>query len=147
MISSLLIMISSQAVANILGLRRPIVTLAELREAIAQGLPKAALGHVVDYIVLDPHEALDLKNRLVPPATYKRRTHRLKLEESERIERLARIMAIAEDTIGNTEGARHFMLSSHPELDAQRPLDVAQTELGARHVEEVLARAAHGLPL
>lgn len=140
-------MIATQAVTKILGIRRPTASTNDLRKILESGLPKAALSHVVNYIVLDPIEAQELKNRLVPPATFKRRTTTLKLEEGERIERLARVMAIAEDAFGSTEDAREFLLSEHPELGDERPLDVAQSELGARQVEEILWRMEYGLPM
>ncbi len=140
-------MTTSTHVARILGLGSRVRSANDLRRAITRGLPKRALASVVAYVVTDAREAARLKNRLVPPATYKRRTTTLKPEESERVERLARVMALAEDAFGSTDEARRFLALPHPELGGERPLDVAQTELGARQVEEVLWRMEHGLPV
>ena len=140
-------MITSMHVARILVLGSRVRSLDDLRRAVAHGLPKRALASVVAYVVADAEEASRIKNRLVPPATYKRRTTTLKPEESERVERLARVMALAEDAFGSTDDARHFLATPHPELAGERPLDVAQTELGARQVEEVLWRMEYGLPV
>jgi putative toxin-antitoxin system antitoxin component (TIGR02293 family) len=140
-------MISSIHVARILGLGASVRSMSDLRRAIARGLPKRALGSVVSYVVTDAEEATRLKNRLVPPATYKRRTATLKPDESERVERLARVMALAEDAFGTADDARRFLGAPHPELGGERPIDVAQTELGARQVEEVLWRMEYGLPV
>ena len=140
-------MITSANVARILGLGARVRSQNDLRHAIARGLPKRALGSVVAYVVTDAGEAARLKNRLVAPATYKRRTTTLKPDESERVERLARVMALAEDAFGSADEARRFLLSPHPELADERPLDAAQTELGARQVEEVLWRMEYGLPV
>jgi putative toxin-antitoxin system antitoxin component (TIGR02293 family) len=98
-------------------------------------------------VVLDVDEATRLRNRLVPPATYKRRATTLKPEEGERVERLARVMALAEDAFGSADDARRFLVTPHPELAGERPLETAQTELGARQVEEVLWRMEYGLPV
>ena len=62
----------------------------DLRRVVARGLPKRSLGTVASYVAADPREAARLKAKLVPPATYKRRTTLLKPEESEKLERLAR---------------------------------------------------------
>lgn len=140
-------MTTSTHVARILGLTARIRSTNDLRRAVARGLPKRALAAVVAYVVTDAREAARLKNRLVPPATYKRRSATLKPEESERVERLARVMALAENAFGSTDDARRFLAAPHPELGGERPLDAAQTELGARQVEEVLWRMEHGLPV
>jgi hypothetical protein len=50
----------------------------------------------LSYITTDAADAARLKQDLIPSATYKRRTTTLKPEESERIERLARVMSLAE---------------------------------------------------
>ena len=56
-----------------------------------RGLPKHALGHVVGYVTENLREAQLLRNRLVPIATYKRRTTTLSPHESEKVERIARV--------------------------------------------------------
>lgn len=140
-------MTTSADVARILGLGPRVRSTTDLRRAIAHGLPKRALGKLVEYVVVNADDAAQLRNRLVPPATYKRRAATLKPEESERVERLARVMALAEDAFGSTDDARRFLATPHPELAGERPLDVAQTELGARQVEEVLWRMEYGLPV
>jgi uncharacterized protein (DUF2384 family) len=39
------------------------------------------------------------------------------------------------------------MNAPHAELDGRAPLEVAVTEVGARHVEELIERGRHGLPV
>lgn len=99
----------------------------------------------MNYVAQNSEEAALLRDRLVPPATFKRRTT-LKPEEGARVERIARIAALAEDAFGSPEDGREFLHALHPELGGERPLDVAQTELGARQVEELLWRMEYGLP-
>jgi putative toxin-antitoxin system antitoxin component (TIGR02293 family) len=109
------------------------------------GLPKRSVRNVASYVVTDADDVGQIRDRLVPPATYKRRASTLKPDESERVERLARVMALAEDAFGSSDDARRFLATPHPELDGDRPLDASQTELGARQVEEVLWRMEYGL--
>ncbi len=84
--------------------------------------------------------------RVVPEATYKRRS-RLTVVESERTERLARVIATAESVWGDAEDAKIWLNTAHPELEGQLPLEAAFFELGARRVEELLARLEYGLPV
>jgi putative toxin-antitoxin system antitoxin component (TIGR02293 family) len=86
-----------------------------------------------------------LLHRVVPAATYKRR-HRLKLVESERTERLARVIALAEMLWDDEAEARRFLSTPHPELGRKKPIEAALTELGARQVEDIVNRALYGLP-
>lgn len=83
--------------------------------------------------------------RLVPEATFKRRV-RLSPAESERTERLARVIAAAEYAWNNQEDARAWLTKRHAELGRRSPLETAMTELGARQVEELLDRLVYGIP-
>jgi putative toxin-antitoxin system antitoxin component (TIGR02293 family) len=137
--------VAAEDVARMLGIEDGVTSLTDLRRLISRGLPKGALGHVVDYVTQSSEEAASLRDRLVPPATFKRRTT-LKPDEGAKVERLARIAALVEDAFGSPDDAREFLHAPHPELGGDRPLDVAQTELGARQVEELLWRMEYGLP-
>jgi putative toxin-antitoxin system antitoxin component (TIGR02293 family) len=141
-------MIAAARIAEVMGgarvLHHRIVTLAELDEVVARGLPRAALDALVRRVV-DPPESLRLKYRIVPKATYLRQ-ERLNVAHSQKAERLARVFAMAEAIWQDAAEARRFMSTPHPELAERTPLDVAMTEIGARQVEEVLERGLHGLP-
>lgn len=140
-----------QGVARILGgrsvLKREVRSLADLQQLVAAGLPVVALTRTAEYIAATPREATHLKDRLVPPATRKRRKSVLKANESERVERLARLMALAEEVWENRDSAREFLRTPHPLLGDRPPLDLARTELGARQVEELLQEMEYSLPL
>jgi putative toxin-antitoxin system antitoxin component (TIGR02293 family) len=144
-------MIAAKRIASILGgepvLKRRVRSLTDLQRAVAEGLPKATLERTVRYVLPDRGEARRVIDRIIPPATFKRRKAVLKPEESEKVERLARVIATAEEVWDDREDARRFLTSPHPLLQDQRPLDVAQTELGARRVEELLWQIVHGLPV
>jgi putative toxin-antitoxin system antitoxin component (TIGR02293 family) len=124
---------------------RRVTTLADLRVAVEEGLPVATLDAVAAYLAHDPAEATELKHRVVPKTTLRRRT-RLSPEESERTERLARMSALAEQVWEDPELAREFMTAAQPQLGGERPIDLARSELGAREVELLLMRLEHALP-
>ena len=85
--------------------------------------------------------------RVVPEATYKRRTRYLSHAESERTERMARVIALAEEVWQDPVETRRFLTTPHPEIGGKTPLDAALTELGARQAEMVMARILYGLPV
>ncbi|MBI3696908.1 MAG: DUF2384 domain-containing protein [Acidobacteria bacterium] len=143
-------MIEAQRIAEVLGgrlvLRRRIRSLSDLSAAVARGLPKSALRNAVQHALDRAGDRRDLLYRIVPEATFKRRRDRLSPAESERTERLARVIATAEHVWGEGEDTRRFLTTPHPALGGRPPLDAATTELGARQVEELLAKIEHGLP-
>lgn len=66
-------------------------------------------------------------------------------ESSGRVMRLARVGTIAEDVLGSREKARRWLQKPNPALAGAVPLEQLDTELGARRVEGVLGRIAHGV--
>jgi putative toxin-antitoxin system antitoxin component (TIGR02293 family) len=140
-------MIEPQLIAEILGLGAAIQTVSELEKAVSAGLPKRSLEKLSARLYQDRRVASAYKFKVVPQATWKRRTKRLSVEESERTERLARVLAQAEYVWDDRDQAREWMSQSHRELADRTPLDVARTELGARRVEAVLDKLFYGLPV
>ena len=116
-------------------------TLDDLRRLVEDGLPLEALARVVARVA-EP----DLRYRIVPRATLHRRKQKLSLEESERLERLARITALAEDVWENDAAAHEFLRSAQPQLGGERPVDLSRSDLGARLVEDLLMKLEFGLP-
>jgi putative toxin-antitoxin system antitoxin component (TIGR02293 family) len=141
-------MVPASRIAEALGgprvLGRRIESWSDLDQAVAAGLPRATLDALTERVAKPP-ESTRLKYRIVPKATYQRRDH-LSAAHSQKTERLARVFAMVEAAWRDEEAARRFMTTPHPELDGRTPLDAAMSEIGARQVEEVIARGLHGLP-
>jgi len=137
-------------VADALGghamLGRRVDTLADLEALVIQGLPKKSLRHLAELVADDGRARTRFIHTLVPEATYKRRRERLSLEESERTERAARIVAAAREVWNDDRDARAFLNAPHPLLEGRSPLAAARTETGARRVERILASLEWGLP-
>ena len=137
--------VGAARIASILGgektLGRRVRTLDDLRRMVEDGLPLESLTRLVDRVA-EPA----LRYRVVPKATLHRRRRHLSLEESERLERLARVTALAEDTWEDDDLAHEFLRSPQPQLGNARPLDLARSELGARQIEELLMKLEFGLP-
>jgi putative toxin-antitoxin system antitoxin component (TIGR02293 family) len=127
----------------ILGSR--VLSTQDLEAAVVTGLPKRALRLTLARGCASAQHARALLYRVVPEATYKRRS-RLTAAESERTERLARVIAAAEYVWDNRDDAREWLTKPHPELEGRPPLEAALTELGARRAEELLDRLFYGIP-
>jgi putative toxin-antitoxin system antitoxin component (TIGR02293 family) len=140
-------MIEPHSIAEILGLGSGIHTVGELESAVSAGLPKRSLERLSTRLHEDRRIASAYKFKVVPQATWKRRVKRLSVDESERTERLARVLAQAEYVWDDRAQAREWMSRPHPELADRTPLDVASTELGARRVEALLDQIFYGLPV
>jgi len=137
-------------VAELLGgpavLRIRVRTWSDLDRVVRRGLPKRSLQLVARRVVEPGASVNEFVYSVVPPATFKRRT-RLSPAESERTERLARVVAVADSLWDDPAEARAFLNRPHPLLDGEPPLRVARSELGARRVEALLNDVEHGLPL
>lgn len=141
---------TAERVARVLGgrsvLRRDVHTWSDLDRVVRAGLPRRSLQLVARRAVEPGASVSAFVYSVVPPATFKRRS-RLSVDESERTERLARVIAFAERLWGDADEARGFLNRPHPLLEDEAPLNVARTELGARQVERLLLDIDHGLPL
>jgi|SRR5271156_6512275 putative toxin-antitoxin system antitoxin component (TIGR02293 family) len=142
-------MIRPDDVATVMGgkaiLGRTVRSMSELESTVSSGLPKRALRSTAERIAPLPADARRVMYQVVPEATYKRRT-RLSRPESERTERLARVIAAAEHVWESREDAREWLTRPHPELGNRTPLESAMSELGARRVEDLLDRLFYGIP-
>jgi putative toxin-antitoxin system antitoxin component (TIGR02293 family) len=82
---------------------------------------------------------------LSPRSLQRRRQQgRLAQYESDRLYRLARIVALAKHNIGDAQAAARWLKRPNRALGGGIPLDLVDTEVGARAVEDVLGRIAYG---
>jgi putative toxin-antitoxin system antitoxin component (TIGR02293 family) len=139
-------MIEPNSIAEILGIRTKIKTLADLDGAVSRGLEKRSVSRLISRLTLTDREARTLRDQVIPLATWKRTKGRLSRQASERTERLARVTAHAEYVWDDKELARQWMNKPHPELEGRTPVAAAATELGARYVEYILNCLFYGLP-
>ena len=120
-------------------------TPSKLIEALRVGLPVQELE--------DLQAALDVPlEKLFPmlgisKATLHRRKARGKLgpDESDRVVRFARLMGKAIEVMESEEDARRWLTSPQFGLGGVVPLAYAETEVGAREVEDLLGRIEYGV--
>jgi len=123
---------------------KPVRSSEDLKEWIREGLPFTSIDNVMERYELSREEisaALDLPSRTLARRKIERRLHR---DESDRLFRLVRIATQATDVLGDENGKR-WLHTPNRALGGQSPLDLLDTDLGARQVEEVLGRIEHGV--
>lgn len=84
----------------------------------------------------------------IPPRTYARRVaskSRLKVSEGERAIRLMRLFSRAKQVFGSDENTRRWFNARILALGRKTPLEFAQTEPGAREVENIIGRIEDGV--
>jgi len=87
--------------------------------------------------------------RLVVPRrtlTHRRaRREALSRDESDRVVRVARVVALCEDVFGERERGWRWLRDAKRQFQGRTPLDLLATEAGARLVEELLYRIDEGM--
>jgi putative toxin-antitoxin system antitoxin component (TIGR02293 family) len=138
----------SRAVVEALGgesvFGRALHSQTDLQAAIRQGFPQSVVKEVMQAAGLTLTElaaSLDLSARSLQR---RRREGRLARYESDRIYRLARIVALAKHYLGDQDQAARWLKRGNRALGGLSPLNVIDTEPGARAVENVLGRIAYG---
>jgi putative toxin-antitoxin system antitoxin component (TIGR02293 family) len=137
-----------QAVARELGgkrtLGRSFSNDSDMREAIRDGFPPAVVEELMRASGLTLKElagSLDLSPRSLQR---RRRSGQLARYESDRLYRLARLLAIASEYLGDQERAQRWFKRPNRALGGVSPVSAIDTEVGARQVENILGRIAYG---
>jgi putative toxin-antitoxin system antitoxin component (TIGR02293 family) len=119
-----------------------------IEKAVESGLPRNALRHVAEWIAGGDEAKIGaLERSVVPKTTLERRNTKLSPQESERTERVARLLVQARRALGTQAEAREFIISPHPELDGRSPIEATKTDLGTRRTEQLLNALEFGLAL
>ena len=117
----------------------------KLIEVIRIGFPVQELD-VLQASLGVPMDKLALKLGMSKATLHRRKSQgRLGPEESDRVLRYARLMGKAVEVMGGEESARRWLSSPQFGLGGAVPLDYAETEVGAREVEDLLGRIEYGV--
>ncbi len=137
-----------QAVVSELGgeraLRRKLTGEGDLRKAIREGFPPGVVGKVMQSSGLTLKEVADALDLSTRSLQRRRKSGRLARFESDRLYRLARIVALAGEYLGDAARARRWLKRPNRALGGIAPVEALDTELGARTVENILGRIAYG---
>jgi putative toxin-antitoxin system antitoxin component (TIGR02293 family) len=116
----------------------------DMVKLIRRGLPVGAVQFVLDSRRLTLAE---LDQIVLPRKTLanRRRIGNLTPEQSDRLIRVARVLAAAEETFGNQEKAGAWLRRPTRALVGECPLHLLDTDEGAREVTALLGRIGHGI--
>ena len=123
----------------------PLATEFDVVRLVRRGLSVAA----VDGFLAATHQPFSaIEPYVMPRRTFNRRRDADQLldpAESDRMVRIARMVAAAEDVLGDQERAWRWLERPNRALEGQSPISMADTDLGAQGVERLLGQIAHGL--
>ena len=127
-------------------LRRKVGTSHQLVALVREGLPAETLPWMAEELSLDRGTVARVAG--ISDRTLSRRlaSHsRLTAEESDRMVRIARVLALADETLGNRERSALWLKAPNRALDGHAPFELLDTDTGVRSVETVLGRIAFGV--
>jgi putative toxin-antitoxin system antitoxin component (TIGR02293 family) len=118
---------------------------ADFIKVLERGVPVSALAELTRQEALSPD---DIDRLIIPRRTLahrKAKAQPLNRVESERAVRVASVTALAEETFANKDKAQRWLRRPTAPLGGKRPLDLLDSEPGARVVEQLLYRIGHGI--
>jgi len=136
---------SLQQAARVLGLRRVPANELELAEIARKGLPSATLSRLSGS--LGWTRAALIEQLGIAPRTAARRLTRgepLSTAESERVLRLARVLARAIEVFESQDAAKQWLQEASTALGERRPVDLLATDIGTEVVLNELGKIDHG---
>jgi putative toxin-antitoxin system antitoxin component (TIGR02293 family) len=117
----------------------------ELIRRIQKGLPFSDLKVLQDTIDM-PFEQLAAKLSISRSTLQRRKAAgRLSPDESDKVIRFARLLEHATNVFGDVDKARSWLKFPQRGLGGAVPLDYAETEIGAREVDNLLGRIDYGV--
>ena len=117
----------------------------ELIRKIQKGLRFSELETLQNTIEL-PFEQLAAKLAISRSTLQRRKAAgRLSPDESDKVIRFARLLEHATDVFGDIDKARAWLKFPQRGLGGAVPLDYAETEIGAREVDNLLGRIDYGV--
>jgi putative toxin-antitoxin system antitoxin component (TIGR02293 family) len=118
----------------------------DLIDRLKHGLPPSAFDRLREELGLAAEALARLTGVSTRTLARRRKRHEpLAPDTSERLLRFARLYEIALDVLGDEDEARRWLKTPNVALGGRSPLDYADTEPGAREVEDLLGRLAHGV--
>jgi putative toxin-antitoxin system antitoxin component (TIGR02293 family) len=116
----------------------------DLAEIAEKGLPTDSLAYLKERGVTFS----EISEIIISPRTLKHRKARgeqLSVEETDRMLRVARIIALADQVFGNHEKALTWLRQVDEHLNDRTPLSMLHTESGGRLVEDLLWQIDEGV--
>lgn len=117
----------------------------QLIQLIREGVDVSSLYALADRLSIGVNEVSVLVNISSRTFNRRKREGKLQSDESERVYRLADLMARATEVLHSDEDARYWLKTPKKALGGETPLNLADTEVGAKEVKDLLGRIEHGV--
>jgi putative toxin-antitoxin system antitoxin component (TIGR02293 family) len=119
----------------------------ELRVAqqVRKGYPAQAVDEILAAGMIEPRIMYEI---VVPRRTLAHRKQKeqpLTPEQSDRLARVLRIFARAQEALGDLDRASRWLHKENRALQGRRPVELLGSDAGTRAVEKVLGRIEHGV--
>jgi putative toxin-antitoxin system antitoxin component (TIGR02293 family) len=134
----------AEALGGETALGRPVHTIEEMKAAIREGFPHSVVQALVEASGLTLEEVASSLDLSVRNLRLLRLEGRLAKYESDRLYRMARIVALAEHFIGSHKNVIDWLKRPNLVLGSIPPLRLLDTELGVLQIENILGRIGYG---
>ncbi len=131
--------------AAIYGGSLPRVSTSTIIELIKEGLPFRELERLRRRMDVTTERIAKIVGMSRSTLNRRKKEGTLSQFQSEKVVRLEQLYAKAVATFEDEELAKQWMLAPVKALGEEAPLDYAETEIGAREVENLLGRLEHGV--
>jgi len=123
------------------GVRSP----QDLAERVREGLPFTALAAVMEQYGISRDVLCDILHLSRRNFLRRREQKRLSTTESDRLYRLARVLAHANRVLEEPAQSAEWIQTPNTMLGEQQPLTLLDTDIGVQQVDQVLGRIEHGI--
>lgn len=113
--------------------------------AVKEGLPTRTFSSLAQLLGVSEATLASVTGISSSTLTRRKRTGQLSSEESEHVLRVAHLLDVATRVFEDVESAADWLRSENISLGDLTPLDYAETEVGAREVENLLGRIDYGV--
>ena len=140
--------IEAAKVAEVVGgertVGRVVRNAGDLIAAVRAGLPAATVEYVVD---AGKMSLTEIDAAILPRKTLARRIKAgmLTADQSDRLIRVAKVIALAEETFGSPDKAGAWLRRETGPLGGVSPMSLLDTTEGTSQVEQLLTRIAYGV--
>ena len=118
---------------------------SEMIAAIKEGLPVATFDALKNAMGISEQALASVTKIAGHTLTRRKQEGRLHIDESERLLRIGLLYDRAVEVLGGQKVARQWFVTPLTALGNISPLDYADTEPGAREVEDLLGRIEYGV--
>ncbi len=138
-----------EGVVSVLGgvkvLGRSVRSSGDLAERVRKGLPFSGLSAVMQQYGISRDVVCGILHLSRRNFLRRKEQRRLSPDESDRLYRLARVLAHANRVFEDPEESADWMQTPNPGLGKQQPLILLDTDIGVQQVDQVLGRIEHGI--